>query len=76
MEQRKPTQEFRIGLVKAAIWEAKNGHGSFYTVSLNRLYKEGDKWKRSNSFSNRELGTLVEVIGQAKSWIEAQETGK
>ena len=76
MSNNKPVQEFRVGLVKAAIWEKKTEKGSFHSVTLSRLYKGENGWKQSHSFSDRELDSIVEVIGQAKAWIGEQSSNR
>lgn len=68
-EGNKPIHELRMGSIKAAIWqnESKNGHR--YNVRISRLYKDGDKWKSSDSFGRDELPLVAKVADTAHTWI-------
>lgn len=65
----KPIHEIRLGAVKAAIWENKTEKGFRYSVSVGRLYKDGDDWKRTESFGRDDLPLLAKVSDQAHTWI-------
>ena len=71
-EKRRPIHEIRLGGVKAAIW---NNHsdktGTWYSVTFARLYKQGNSWKRSESFGPSELPLVSKVADQATQWIQA-----
>lgn len=51
----KPIEKLNDGLITAAIWRNYSDKGEHYSVSLSRAYKHGDDWKRTSSFSSREL---------------------
>ena len=55
-EPRRPIQEFRLGRIKAAVWENETQLGVRYSVTFTRLYKaEGDpSWRTSR---RRSTGT-------------------
>ncbi len=53
MAKQKPVAQVRIGSIKAAIWKNENGNGTRYNVTFQRLYKDGDQWKSSESFDRR-----------------------
>ena len=55
----KPIHEIRIGAIKAAIWENGAVNGTRYNVTLSRLYKDGDNWKRTESFGRDDLLVLA-----------------
>lgn len=65
----KPIHEIRFGAVKAAIWENQNEKGTRYSVSVSRIYKEGDEWKRTESFGRDDLLVLAKVADLAHTWI-------
>ena len=69
----KPVHEVRIGSVKAAIWKNDSEKGIRYNATFERLFKEGDQWKSSSSFSRDDLLTLAKVADQAHSWIHDQK---
>lgn len=68
----KPTQEVRLGCVKAAVWRNETEAGVRYNVTFSRLYKDGDSWKSTESFGRDDLLQLGKVADQAHSWICAQ----
>jgi hypothetical protein len=79
MEKNRPTHEIRFGAVKAAIWANQTDSGTFYNVTITRLYKDGDDWKFSDSFRRDDLPLVAKVADKAFEWIltpatsEAQE---
>jgi hypothetical protein len=71
-EKRRPAHEIRLGGVKAAIWKNQSAKsGTWYSVTLARLYKQGDTWKRSDSFGPSELPLVSNVADMAAQWIHA-----
>jgi hypothetical protein len=65
----KPTHEIRLGTVKAAIWENSTEKGTRYSVTVSRIYRDGEEWKRTESFGRDDLLTLAKVVDQAHTWI-------
>ena len=65
----KPIQTIRLGAIKAAIWENTFGDNTRYSVSLCRLYKDGDQWKTTESYGRDDLLLLAKVADQAHTWI-------
>ena len=72
----KPIREIRIGAIKAAIWENQTVGSTRYNVTLSRLYKDGDNWKRTESFGRDDLLVLAKVADQAHTWIVTQSQTK
>ena len=70
----KPTQEIRIGAIKAAIWKNDTATGVRYNVTLSRIYKdkEDDQWKSTDSFGRDDLLVLAKVADIAHTWIFQQ----
>ena len=69
MANPKPVAEVRIGRVKAAIWPNGTDGRTRHNVTFSRLYKEGDEWKNTQSFSRNDLLLLAKVADQAHSRI-------
>jgi len=65
----RPVQSFRIGGIKAAVWENHSGDNTWYSVTVSRAYKDGDQWKNSDSFNRDDLLGLAKVVDQAHTWI-------
>jgi len=72
MSKQKPAHEIRLGSIKATIWENETLNGTRHNVTLARLYKDGDEWKRSESFGRDDLPLVAKVVDQAHSWIYEQ----
>jgi hypothetical protein len=69
MAKEKPAATFRIGNVKATIWN----NGEHYNVTFIRAYKDGDdNWKDGDSFSHYDLLNLSKVAERAEEFISAQ----
>jgi hypothetical protein len=65
----KPVHDIRLGAIKAAIWANQTPKGTRYSVTLTRLYKDGEQWKRSESFGRDDLPLIEKVVNQAYLWI-------
>ena len=65
----KPADEVRLGSIKGAIWRNEGERGARYSVTFERLYKEGGEWKSSSSFGRDELLLLAKVADRAHSRI-------
>jgi hypothetical protein len=69
-DRRRPAQEVRLGRVKAAIWANDTEQGVRFSVSVSRVYKDGQgRWQTSESFGRDDLLTLAKVLDRAHSWI-------
>ncbi len=69
MANQKPFHEIRLGKIKAAIWANTGEHGARYNVTFERLYKQGDEWRQSDSFGRDDLPVLAKVADMAHTWI-------
>jgi hypothetical protein len=65
----KPVHEIRLGRIKAAIWANETETGVRHNVTISRLYKDGDNWKRSESFGRDDLPLVAKVADMAQTWI-------
>jgi hypothetical protein len=65
----RPAAEVRLGSVKGVIWRNETERGSRYSVTFERLYKDSDEWKISNSFGRDELLLLAKVADLAHTRI-------
>jgi hypothetical protein len=74
--KQKPIHEIRVGAIKAAIWENETTNGTRYNVTISRLYKDGDAWKRTESFGRDDLLVVAKVADQAHTWIIDQSQTK
>lgn len=65
----KPVKNIRIGRISAAIWANTNEHGTFYSVTFERAYRQGQEWKSTNSFGRDDLLVLAKIADMAHTWI-------
>ncbi len=72
MSKQKPAHEIRLGSIKVTIWENETPNGTRHNVTVARLYKDGEDWKRTESFGRDDLPLLAKVVDQAHSWIFEQ----
>ncbi len=69
---KKPVHEVRFGLIKASIWENQTKNGARYSVSVVRLFKDGDTWRESTRFGRDDLLLLAKAADTAHSWMFEQ----
>ena len=69
----KPTEEVRMGTIKAAIWRNETAAGVRHSITFRRLYTQMDgakkRWKSSDSFGRDDLLVLAKVAHQAHTRI-------
>ena len=77
MAKQQPIAQVRIGAIRAAIWKNEGGDRARYNVTFQRLYKDGDQWKSSDSFGRDDLLVLAKVADLAHTRIfEMQEEAR
>lgn len=64
-----PIHTIRYGTIKASIWCNQTRSGERHSVSLVRLYRNGDVWKESIRFGRDDLQLVAKVADLAHSWI-------
>ena len=67
-----PVHEICIGLIKARIRRKRSRFGARHTVSVVRLYRDGDIWKESTRFCRNDLPLMRLVLDRAHTWILQQ----
>lgn len=70
-----PVHTIRYGLIKACIWRNQTKSGERHSVTIVRLYKNGDVWKESTRFGRDDLPLIGKVSDQAHTWIYEQGNG-
>ena len=72
-EKVKPVTEFRLGCIKAVVWENHTqNNGKVHNVTISRLYKDGNQWKDSSSFGRDDLLLVAKVVDMTHTWICTQ----
>lgn len=74
-----PEKSFRFGSCSASVFVKKaSPKGSatdqpFYTVSLQRRYKDGEAWKTSNSFTLSDLPAAIAALQLAMTYVATRD---
>ncbi len=69
---RKPIHEIRRGLIKARVWQKRTRSGLRFTVTLSRMFRNGDVWKESTRFGRDDIPLIRLVLDEAHTWIHMQ----
>ena len=64
-----PEQIIRFGLIKVSIWRNATKNGDRHSISVVRLYRNGDQWKESTRFGRDDLPLVAKAIDHAHTWI-------
>ena len=71
-KKKKPAKKVRIGRVACSLWENSSNEGRrYYTASFQKIYRSGDNWRRTGSFSSSDLLALSRVALLAHDEIAA-----
>lgn len=65
--------EFKYGLIKAIVAAKRTKAGTRYTVSVTRLYRNGDHWKQSSKFGADDIPAMRLALDRAYGWILLQK---
>lgn len=73
----KPEKKFSCGSISASIWaNTKVVTGEtvkFYSVTINKAYKEGEEWKYTDSFNIEDLPKVALVANEAYKYMRLRE---
>ncbi len=73
----RPVDKVRIGNITAAIFENSGQKGTFYSVKLERGYKDGETWKNTDSLGRDDLLVAAKALDKAHDRIiELQQEGR
>ena len=61
--------EIRRGLIKVRVRQRKSKHGLQYSLTVVRLYRNGDQWKESTRFGRDDIPIVRLVLDEAYGWI-------
>lgn len=67
-----PVKRFRVGAVTASVWENRSNDRAFYSVTLQRSYKEDGEWKTADSYNAGDLLNLARVVTRCENYIADQ----
>ena len=65
----KPALEIRRGLIKARIWRRRSKTGTRYSLSVVRLFRNGDEWKESTRLGRDDIPLVRLLLDEAYVWM-------
>lgn len=68
----RPVHEVKFGRVKAVIWANETQNGTRHNVTFQRVYKDGEEWRTSDSFGRDDLPLIQKAADMAHTWIFQQ----
>ena len=70
----KPAMEIRRGLIKVRIWQRRSkNNGVRYSLSVVRLFRNGDQWKESTRLGRDDIPLVRLVLDEAHTWMVKQQ---
>jgi hypothetical protein len=65
-----PVDKVRVDLISASIWKNKTDKGTFYNVTFENRYRDGEgNWKSGHSYAAGDLLALAKAADLAHSKI-------
>lgn len=61
----KPKHTIRAGCIQLSVWENETKKGTFYTISIDRSYKNGEEWETTKNFRPADIALVQLVLNQA-----------
>jgi len=68
-ENARPIDEVKFGSVVASIWKNQSKDNIYYNVTFTRPYKDGESWKRTESFGRDDLLVAAKAADLAHTRI-------
>ena len=68
-----PIHEIRRGLIKVRIWRKQSRDTVRHSVTITRLYRNGDVWKESTRFGRDDIPLIRLALDDAHTWIYQQQ---
>ncbi len=69
----KPVWELRRGLIKVRVWQRRSKSGVRYSLSVVRLFRNGDQWKESTRLGRDDIPLVRLVLDEAHTWMLTNE---
>ena len=69
MKKTRSVHELRRGYLIVRIWRKKTRSGIRHTISVIRLFRNGDTWKESTRFGRTDIPLLRLLLNEAHTWI-------
>lgn len=66
---RMPVYEVRRGLIVVRVWRKRTRSGLRHTLTIVRLFRNGDTWKESIRFGRDDIPLIHLALDEAYEWI-------
>ncbi|MGD0918409.1 MAG: hypothetical protein ABSB22_18325 [Thermodesulfobacteriota bacterium] len=71
-----PVAKVRVGSVEVAVWENQSQNKLYWnSVTIQRHYKSGEKWKNTNSFRLRDIKDIITALEQVNEKMRVRFSG-
>ena len=69
-----PVKKIKIGGIEIAVWENQSKEGNkFFTTTMERNYKDGEDWKKTNSLRVNDLPKAILALQKAFEFTSIKE---
>ena len=73
----KPIHVLKYGPLQVSIWSDKSEAANlFLTASPRKIFRKGDSWGTSYSFTDLECLLMSKLLWQAHSWIQSHKNAE
>ncbi|MCA9128017.1 MAG: hypothetical protein KDB22_13070 [Planctomycetales bacterium] len=69
----KPAFEISRGLIKVRIWQRKTKNGVRFSLTVVRLFRNGDQWKESTRLGRDDIPLVRLLLDRAHTWLLNQD---
>ncbi len=71
----KPVKSVKLGGIEVAVWENSSKEGNkFFTTTIERNYKDGEAWKKTNSLRNDDLPKAILALQEAYHFVSVKNS--
>ena len=69
-----PVKKVKVGAIDTAVWENTSKEGNkYFTVSMERNYKDGEEWKKTSSLRANDLPKAILALQKAFEFVSIKE---
>lgn len=70
----KPIKSVKVGGIEVAVWENSSKDGKkFFTTTMEKNYKDGEEWKKTNSLGLDDLPKAILALQEAYHFVAVKE---
>ncbi|MBT4191911.1 MAG: hypothetical protein HOE11_01250 [Candidatus Diapherotrites archaeon] len=69
-----PVKKIKIGAIEVAVWENTSSEGKkFFNTTMERSYKDGEEWKKTNSLRDSDLPKAILALQKAFEFVAIKD---